>query len=217
MYFGIVNDQKIAAAEKRASKAKGGAANSSSSSDNDEEVDSPEAQDKEAVGNQMDTAKLQAVKDRFHPDDLYIFFQFGPVVIGGSNNISFLRDAQTMQEVVAKNGGDGRAKHRLERQDEKESGARAAEAHKAETTFSQKLLGTPGSCSTPSPLHSDTGGAGGKTSSSSYFLTEQKAKMYKKWQQHDRLLGRMVLSPIYICWVPPLPSPLCCVCCSAKC
>ena len=38
---------------------------------------------------------------------------------------------------------------------------------------------------------------------------EQKAKMDKKWQEHDRLLGRMVLSPMYICWVPPLPSPLC--------
>jgi membrane protein YqaA with SNARE-associated domain len=33
--------------------------------------------------------------------------------------------------------------------------------------------------------------------------------MDKKWQEHDRLLGRMVLSPMYICWVPPLPSPLC--------
>jgi hypothetical protein len=53
----------------------------------------------------------------------------------------------------------------------------------------------------------DAGGAGGKTSS--YFLAEQKAKMDKKWQEHDRLLGRMVLSPMYICWVPPLPSPLC--------
>ena len=128
-------------------------------------------------------------------------------MIGGSNNIAFLRDAQAMQEAVAKNGGGRRAQHRLERQNEMEGGARAAKAQKADTTLSQKLLGTPGSCSTPSPLHSGAGGAGAKTSF--YFLAEQKAKMDKKWQEHDRLLGRMVLSPLYICWVPPLPSPLC--------
>jgi hypothetical protein len=214
VYFGIVHAQKIAAAEKRASKAKGGTANSSSSSENEDEQDSPQAQDKEAASIQLDAAKLQAAKDRFHPDDLYIYFHYGPAVIGGSNNIAFLKDAQAMQEAAAKNGGGGRAKHRSDRQDDKEEAARAAKAHKAEHTFSQKLVGTPGSYSTPSPLSSVDRGAGGKTAS--YYLAEEKAKMDKKWQLHDRLLGRMVLSPMYICWVLPLPSSLCCVCCCAK-
>ena len=99
----------------------------------------------------------------------------------GSNNIAFLRDAQAMQEAAAKNGGGRRAQHRLERQNEMEGGARAAKAQKADTTLSQKLLGTPGSYSTPSPLHSGAGGAVAKTSF--YFLAEQKAKMDKKWQE----------------------------------
>ena len=141
-------------------------------------MNSPQAHGQEAADNQLDAAKLQAAKDRFHPDDFYLYLHFGPAVIGGLNNIAFLRDAQAMQEAVAKNGGAGRAKHRLERQNEMEGGARAAKAQKADTTLSQKLLGTPGSCSTPSPLHSGAGGAGGKTSS--YFLAEQKAKMDKK-------------------------------------
>jgi hypothetical protein len=208
VYFDILNVQKIAAAGKRASKTKGGAGHSSTSeSENEEEVDSPQAHGQEAADNQLDAAKLQSAKDRFHPDDFYLYLHFGPAVIGGSNNIAFLRDAQAMQEAVAKNGGGRRAQHRLERQNEMEGGARAAKAQKADTTLSQKLLGTPGSYSTPSPLHSGAGGAGAKTSF--YFLAEQKAKMDKKWQEHDRLLGRMVLSPMYICWVPPLPSPLC--------
>lgn len=197
VYFDILNVQKIAAAGKRASKTKGDAGHSSTSeSEKEEEVDSPQAHGQEAADNQLDAAKLQAAKDRFHPDDFYLYLHFGPAVIGGSNNIAFLRDAQAMQEAVAKNGGAGRAKHRLERQNEMEGGARAAKAQKADTTLSQKLLGTPGSCSTPSPLHSGAGGAGAKTSF--YFLAEQKAKMDKKWQEHDRLLGRMVLSPMYI-------------------
>ncbi len=99
-----------------------------------------------------------------------------------------------MQEAVAKNGGGGRAKHRLERQDEMEGGARAAKAQKADTTLSQKLLGTPGSCSTPSPLHSGAGCAGGKTSS--YFLAEQKAKMDKKWQEQERECCLLVLNSV---------------------
>jgi hypothetical protein len=215
VYFGIVHAQKIAAAEKRASKVKEGAANSSSSSENEDEQDSREAQGKEAAGIQVDAAKLQAAKDRFHPDELYIFFHYGPAVIGGSNNIAFLKDAHAMQEAAAKNGGSGRAKHRNDRQDDKEEAARAAKAHKAEHTFSQKLVGTPGSYSTPSPVPACERGAGGKTAS--YYLAAEKAKMDKKWQLHDRLLGRMVLSPMYICWVLPPPSSLCCVCCCAKC
>ena len=194
VYFDILNVQKIAAAGKRASKTKGDAGHSSTSeSEKEEEVDNPQDHSQEAADNQLDAAKLQAAKDRFHPDDFYLYLHFGPAVIGGSNNIAFLRDAQAMQEAVAKNGGAGRAKHRLERQNEMEGGARAAKAQKADTTLSQKLLGTPGSYSTPSPLHSGAGGAGAKTSF--YFLAEQKAKMDKKWQEHDRLLGRMVLSP----------------------
>jgi hypothetical protein len=39
---------------------------------------------------------LQAAKDRFYPDELYIYFHYGPAVIGGSNNIAFLKDAQAM-------------------------------------------------------------------------------------------------------------------------
>jgi hypothetical protein len=54
VYFGIVHAQKIAAAEKRASKAKGGTANSSSSSENEDEQDSPQAQDKEVASIQLD-------------------------------------------------------------------------------------------------------------------------------------------------------------------
>ena len=41
VYFVIAHAQKIAAAEKRASKAQGGTANSSSSSENEDEEDSP--------------------------------------------------------------------------------------------------------------------------------------------------------------------------------
>ena len=215
-YFDNLHDKKIAAAGKRASKAKGGnGLSSGTTSDNEAEGDSPQGHGKEAADDLMDAVKLQAAKDRFHPDDLYLYFHFGPAVIGGSNNIAFLRDAQAMQEAVAKNGGGGRAKHRQERQDEKEGGARAAKIHKADSTLSQQLCGTPGSCSSPSPLYCGAGGAGDKTSA--YFLAEQKAKLDKKWQEHDMLLGRMVLSPMYICWVPPLPPPLTCVRYRAQC
>ena len=205
VYFEIVRAKKAATAAKKATKSKGAAAkdSSSSSSGDDDDTESPPAKEgkDQTLDEVQEAVKLQAAKDRFHPDELYLYFDFGPSILGGSNNIYFLKDAAAMQEAVAKSGGGSRIKHRSDRLQEMEGEARACKVSKAQETFSSKLLSTPTSFSTPSPV-----AAGASTKP--WALAEQRAKLDKRWQQHDRLLGKTVWSLEYACWVPLLPSPL---------
>ena len=203
VYFDIVQAKKAATAAKRAAKTKGAAtkASSSSSSGDDEDTENPpgkQGQD-QSPDEDEEAVKLQAAKDRCHPDELYLYFVFGPSILGGSNNIYFLKDAAAMQEAVAKSGGGGRAKHRADRGQDMEGEARACKVAKAQEILASKLLSTPTSFSTPSPV-----AAGAATKS--WALPEQRTQLDKRWQQHDRLLGKMVLCPIFAGWVPLLPS-----------
>jgi hypothetical protein len=147
VYFEIVRVKKAATAAKRSTESKGSSAkaSSSSSSVDDEDTESPSAkQDKDQAPDEKEEAvKLQAAKDRFHPDDLYLYFDFGPSILGGSNNIYFLKDAVAMQEAVAKSGGGGRVKHRSDRLEEMEGETRACKVSKTQETFSSKILSTP--------------------------------------------------------------------------
>ena len=83
VYFEIVRAQKAAAAAKRAAKKSKGAASrasSASSSGEEEDTESPAGKEgkDQALDEQQEAAKLQHAKDRFHPDELYIYFDFGP-------------------------------------------------------------------------------------------------------------------------------------------
>jgi hypothetical protein len=104
-----------------------------------------------------------------------------------------------MLEAVAKSVGDGRVKHRSDRFEAMEGEAHTCEVSKTQETFSIKLFSTPTSFSTPSPV-----AAGAATKP--WSLVEQRAKFDKRWQQHDRLLVKMVMYPIFARWVPRLPS-----------
>jgi hypothetical protein len=184
LYFDIAQTKKSATEAKRVAAK----ASSSSSSDDDEDTESPprkQGQD-QTPDKHEEAVKLQASKDRFYPDEVYLYFVFGPSILGGSNNIYFLKDAVPMQETVAKSDGGSRAKHRTDRLEEMEGEARVCKVSKAQEIFASKLLSTTTSFSTPTPV---VAGAATK----SWALAEQRAQLDKRWQQHDRLLGKMVM------------------------
>ncbi len=203
VYFEIVKVKKAATAAKRAVKAKGATAkaSSSSSSGDDDDAESPSVKPghDQAPDENEEVVKVQTVKDRFHPDEQYLYFDFGPSILGDSNNIYFLKEAGAIQEVAAKSGGGGRAKHRTDRLEEMEGEVRSCKVSKTQEIFASNLLSTPTSFSTPSPV---AAGAVTKT----WVLPEQRAQLDKRWQQHDRLLGKMLMCPIFAGWVSFLPS-----------
>ena len=106
-----------------------------------------------------------------------------------------------MQEAAAKSGGGGRGKHRADRLQEMEGEGRTVKVSKVQETLSSKLLSTPTSCSTPSPIASAFG-------AKPWALAEQRAKLEKRWQQHDRLLGKTVWRLQFTCCVLLLLSLL---------
>jgi hypothetical protein len=206
VYYEILQAHKAASLAKKAAKTKEGASkakDSSSSSGEDDDTESPSADKgkQQADDEQQEAVKLQAAMDRFHPDDLYLYFHFGPSIVGGSNNIYFLKDAAAMQDAAAKSGGGGRGKHRADRQLVMEGEGRAAKVSKAQETLSSKLLSTPSPSPTPTSYTTSFG-------AKPWALAEQRAKLEKRWQQHDRLLGKTVWRLQFTCCVLLLLSLL---------
>ena len=68
----------------------------------------PKSQDKD----QDVMVKRQSPKDSFHPHELYLYFEFGPAILGDSNNVFFFKDTESIQDDLTSTGGGGRQKHR---------------------------------------------------------------------------------------------------------
>jgi hypothetical protein len=66
--------------------------------------------EKEGVeqGKPEDTVKIQAVRDRFHPPEFYVFVQQGPSVIEGHSNVCLLQDTTVMQKALGDDRGSRR-------------------------------------------------------------------------------------------------------------
>ena len=144
--------------------------------------------------NPADALKLQAAKDRFHPPEFYVFLHQGPLVIGGQNNVCLLQDPAAMQKALGVGGGS-RQKHREQASADIEEEARSKKKRAVTSTLSSALL-----------LASPTGSSASSVpSSASTFglcaLARERLEIERRRCATDRLMGRMVLCPIYACWV----------------
>jgi hypothetical protein len=78
----------------------------------DQEVVSSEDEDSKTERQEAQAHALAQKLDKFHPIELYVYFAYGPAVLGGCGSVYFLKEAKDIQASVAKKTVNSRGKLR---------------------------------------------------------------------------------------------------------
>jgi hypothetical protein len=78
----------------------------------DQEVVSSEDEDAKTERQEAQAHALAQKLDKFHPIELYVYFAYGPAVLGGCGSVYFLKEAKDIQASVAKKTVNSRGKLR---------------------------------------------------------------------------------------------------------
>ena len=76
----------------------------------DQEVVSSEDEEVKTERQEVQAHVLAQNPDKFHPIELYVYFAYGPTVLGGCGSVYFLKDAKDIQASVVKKTVNSRGK-----------------------------------------------------------------------------------------------------------